>query len=132
MSRKIIKDDIRIVIFPRREGDFGLFSISGRGTPESNARYVEREAERIVAEINRHVDFPGQVSTAYEKVALCTYCGATEELSTIDRWPECCDAEQMEFYREHAAESDQWFEEHGMDEPEFLAEFRAVPEGVER
>ncbi|MFZ2718746.1 MAG: hypothetical protein WAZ12_03075 [Candidatus Absconditicoccaceae bacterium] len=125
MSRKVFKDDIRVVIYPRHEGDFGMFSTTRYGTPESNAKFAEDEAERIVAEINRHVDFPGQVSTAYEKRTRCSHCGDVGELSSPGWWPECCDAERVEFYSEHATESDQWFIDHGMDDPAYLAEFRA-------
>ena len=126
MSRTRFKDDIRIVVYPRSEGDYGWMSISGVGTPESNARHFEAEAERIVSEIRRHVDAPGQVSIAYERKVRCSHCGDEEPVKEIGRWPECCTAEQSEFFAAHSNEADEWFFDQGMDDPDYLAEFRTA------
>ena len=126
MTRAPFKDDIRIVIYPRSEGDYGWISIGNVGTPETNARHLETEAGRIMSEIRRHVDAPGQVSIAYNRRLRCSYCGDVEPLQEQDRWPECCSAEQSEFFAAHSGKADAWFFDRGLDDADYLAEFRAV------
>ncbi len=125
MTRVMFKDDIHVVVEPRREGDFGVFSIGGYGTPESNEKHLEQEAKRIVQDIRRHVDDVSNVYVVFETKVRCSHCGDVELFGTTSLWPDCCGAEQREFYAAHEEESDEWFYEHGMGDPDYLEEFRA-------
>jgi hypothetical protein len=125
-ERRVLKTNIRVVVHPRREGHYGWATIGGVGTPESHERHEMEEAERIHAQIKRHVDDFEQVSIAYD---YATYCrdGLTvdREGRGLDQWPNCCSADQQEFYDGHASEDDDWFFAHGMEDPDYLDEFRA-------
>lgn len=127
MTRQLMKTNIRVVIYPRREGDYGYVSISGVGTPKSNERHEITEADRIAAEVERHVDDYSQVSVEYDYETRCgtdSY-SVNRDGNGLGEWPNCCVADQGEFYADHRAELDEWFFAHGMDDPDYLAEFRA-------
>lgn len=121
MPRTVRKTNIRVTVYPRSPWNFG------NRTPESIERAELDQAEQILADIRRHVDNYGQAMLTYD---LVTYCSTYEweedsEGNALDKWPNCCSDDQYEFYAKHAAESDEWFAEHGMNDPEYLAEFRA-------
>lgn len=126
MSRTQFKDDIAVTITPRHEGDFGFMSMSGVGTPESNAAHALSEAERLLSEVKRHVDAFSDARVTYKIRTRCEHCGNVEDLAPgPPRWPDCCDAEQMEFLAAHSRETDEFFIARGMTDPEYLAELRA-------
>ena len=123
--RSTRRENIRVVVTPRQEGDFGWMSVS-IGNPQSNSEHMRAEADRIVAEIRRHVDGIAGVGVIWETI---TVCGNDEY--RIDAagdstrwWPECCTADQQEYFDLHAHESDEWFAEHKMSDPGYLQEFR--------
>lgn len=128
MTRTVRKTNIRVVIEPRREGDYGFIILSPRNrTPESEERYGMAEAERIVSEVKRHVDDFSDVRIKFDQQTFCSTSEWTvdDEGNSLGRWPACCGTDQYDFFKEHESESDEWFAERGMDDPAYLAEFRA-------
>ena len=124
--RKVVKQDFRVTVYPRSRTDFGWASISNHDSPAEKEKYEKKAADEILREINRHVD---NISNAHVEYETITYCrdGWTSDAegNSLNRWPECCFEDQKEFYQEYEDESDEWFFEHGMDDPGYLDEFRA-------
>lgn len=123
--RKLREEDIRVVVTPRRDVDYGWMSMSVRD-PERNANHMREEAERIVNEIRRHVSDFADVRVESTPV---TVCGSDpwvidDNGNTTRWWPNCCFVDQQEYFDMHAHESDDWFDAHGMDDPDYLQEFR--------
>lgn len=124
--RKVIRENAYVAVEPRGMGDFGSFRIGGRGTRAERAEYLERAANQMMPEIRRHIDDVADVRVHYETVTVCGYgeWNTDGEGNLLGRWPECCTRDQAEFYAEHAEESDEWFFERGMDDPDYFREFR--------
>ncbi len=82
-----IKDNFRVVVEPRRLGDFGSVSVSdsffGQNKERIAADYLDR-CEEIAAEIKRHVDNVRYVSVEFDQGHVCEHCG--------DRWTEESDS----------------------------------------
>jgi hypothetical protein len=76
--KKTYQDNYRVVIEPRRLGDFGCLSTSdsfgGRSQERIRKEYKER-CEEIVAQVTRHVDNVNRTYVESETVAVCEYCG---------------------------------------------------------
>lgn len=116
MTRTVRKVNIRVEVEPRPQPY--LY------TPEDREKYRMEEAERIKEEIRRHVDDYAHVSVQWDVETQCDTWGTDAEGNALDQWPACCTEDQQEFYTEHAHESDEWFAQHGLDDPEELAEWR--------
>jgi len=77
------KTNFRVVIEPRRLGDFGRIKTSdtfvyGRGL-EAEARIEKEYEERcneIASEIKRHVDNVGCTSVEFDQERVCEHCGS--------------------------------------------------------
>lgn len=123
--RKLVKKEIRVTVYPRSRTDFGWASFSNRDTPEETEEYEMRAVQDIMQEINRHVDGVGNAYVEWDLVTVCGHHGYVDDGNVLNQWPQCCFEDQKEFYQEHRDETDEWFVEHGMDDLDYLDEFRA-------
>jgi hypothetical protein len=96
---KIIKkSNFRVVVEPRRLGDYGNIKIS------DNALYTEQRAEKeyqrrcdeIVEQIKRHVDDVASAEVDYDAEAVCSHCGRAWEQDETGK-PQCCTKAEKEF-----------------------------------
>lgn len=97
MSKKTHQSGYRVVIEPRRLGDFGFASVSdsmmSSGEEDRQRQYRER-CEDIVTQVKRHVDDIGHAYVECDTDDVCEHCGA--------RWTEksphynggCCEADE--------------------------------------
>jgi len=102
------KSNFRVVIEPRRLGDYGFASMSDRlihGDDEQkiNRLYQER-CEEIVNDIKRHVDNVKHASVEYDTNEVCSHCDREWEESQDDSDPDfpkgcpyCCNAAMEEW-----------------------------------
>jgi hypothetical protein len=74
MSAVTRKNNIRVVVEARRLGDWGFASMSGVGTPESREKHLLTECERIVREVNRHVEGISTAAVVCDLVTVCEFC----------------------------------------------------------
>lgn len=78
MSKKIIRQNYRVSVEPRRLGDFGSVSMpddffcSGE---EDRQRQYRSRCEEIVSEIRRHVENVDSALVECDEVAVCAHCG---------------------------------------------------------
>ncbi|MDP5310409.1 hypothetical protein [Streptomyces poriferorum] len=106
------RDDFRVVITPRRLGDFGWMSMSDRMASSDPERDIRERCEEIAAEVKRHVDNVGSVEVLFTETHTCSHCGYVWEVLTADEAanpancqdehsvegePVCCDAAIAEF-----------------------------------
>jgi hypothetical protein len=101
--KKTTKSNFRVVVGPRRLGDYGFCSMSDRlihgdDVEKINSLYKER-CEEIVDQIRRHVDNVGDASVEYDTNVVCSHCGRDWDESPDDTdpyfpkgSPYCCDA----------------------------------------
>lgn len=125
--RKVVKQEIRVTVYPRSRTDFGWASFSNRDTPEETEKYEMRAVQDIMQEINRHVDGVGSAHVEWDLVTVCgydNYC-VDDDGNVLGQWPGCCIQDQIEFFNEHQDKDDEWFMGHGMDDLDYLDEFRA-------
>ena len=110
MKTKGARDNFRVVVSPRRLGDFGSIRTSddflyGRG--EEARKRIERDyqdrCEEIAADIRRHADNVGHVSVEFDQEYVCEHCGRdwTEESNTYNGG--CCDKDEENAPKEVAA-----------------------------
>lgn len=95
------KENYRVVIEPRRLGDFGGASMSlgllyGRG-PDAQKRIekdMEARCSEMISDIKRHIDNVGSVHIDFDQEYVCEHCGAgwTEKSSTYNGG--CCDKDE--------------------------------------
>lgn len=118
--RRVEKQNIRVVV--ELEDPWLLFDKS----PEALERARLAIAERVKKEVLRHVDDINGVAIAWDLVTVCggPHGGAEGDGNLLGRFPECCYDDQLDFVREHAAETDEWFIERGCDDPDYLLELR--------
>lgn len=80
MSRKIsTRENYRVVVTPRRLGDFGVARISESACYADEAdrhkQYLDA-CERIKQHIKRHADDVYSVDIEYDEIFVCKYCGS--------------------------------------------------------
>lgn len=97
---KIIKkSNFRVVVEPRRLGDFGSVRISDNFFGKTEAQ-VEKEYQSrcndIEEQIKRHVDNVGSVQVEYDTDEVCSHCGSPWEQDETGM-PQCCVKAEKEF-----------------------------------
>lgn len=97
------QSNFRVVVEPRRLGDYGFCSMSDRlihGDDEKkiNSLYKDR-CEEIVDQIKRHVDNVKYASVECDTTEICSHCGRDWDESQNDTDPDfpkgcpyCCEA----------------------------------------
>ena len=87
---KIIrKSNFRVVVEPRRLGDYGAIRTSDtfcRTEEQVEIDYIQR-CNEIVDDIKRHVDNIGNVSIEHDTDSICSHCNLTWEISETDSDP---------------------------------------------
>lgn len=97
MSKKTTQENYRVVIEPRRLGDFGLASVSDSMVTSGEAdrqRQYKEQCEEIAAEVKRHVDNVGWVGVVSDEVAVCEHCGWQWTEDSADYNGGCCEKDQ--------------------------------------
>lgn len=105
--KQITKSNFRVVVSPRRLGDYGSIRVSdsffGRDPKQIEKDYLSR-CEEIVSQINRHVDEVGYVEIESDEQETCSFCGHEWSVSEDDKdpdWPKgtpfCCQRAIDEF-----------------------------------
>ena len=97
------KENFRVVVEPKRLGDFGFVSTSdcllyGDG-PEAQKRIEAEYAERcqgIAAEVKRHVDNVAWAAVEYDQGYACEYCGSTWTERSDNYNGGCCTRDEDE------------------------------------
>lgn len=107
MSKKIAGyENYRVIIEPRRLGDFVYYSVSDYLVcPDLQRRqqqYKER-CDEIASEVRRHVDNVGSVEVVCDSIEVCEHCGAewTEQSKNYNGG--CCDADQKAYEENQSA-----------------------------
>lgn len=105
--KTIKKHNFRVIIEPRRLGNFGFARMSDHllyDSDETIQREYEKRCEEIVEDVKRHVDNVGHVSVEWDTEEVCSYCGRswTESQDDLDHGfpkgsPYCCDAAVTEW-----------------------------------
>lgn len=113
--KKTSRDDFRVVITPRRLGDFGWMSMSDRMASSDPERDMRERCEEIAAEVKRHVDNVDGIEVTFTETHTCSHCGYGWEVLTADEAadascqqdeqsvegePVCCDKAIAEFRTE--------------------------------
>lgn len=100
MARTTVQTDFRVVIEPRRLGDFGSASVSDhaivRDKQERQRRYRER-CEQIAAEVQQRavgIQNVGHVYVQSDSEHVCEHCGAAWSEAGADYNGGCCKADQ--------------------------------------
>lgn len=97
MGKKVLSTNYRVVIEPRRLGNFGSVSCSDslieRDEEKRQKLYLER-CEEIAADVKRHVDNVGSVYIDSDDASVCEHCGWawTEDGNTYNGG--CCDEDE--------------------------------------
>ena len=88
----IKKDNYRVVIEPKRLGDYGIVSMPDyfieSDENKRNLRYKEL-CDKIVEDVRRHVDNVGNIYIDFDTEEICEYCGLTWETDE-NGCPVCC------------------------------------------
>lgn len=106
---KIIKKtNFRVVVEPRRLGDYGALRTSdtafGR-TEEQVEKDYKRRCEEIAEQITRHVDNVSSVDVDYDTDAYCSHCGYGWEVDPETKEPVCCNTAIEEFNEQKTAKA---------------------------
>lgn len=98
MSKKISgHENYRVVIEPRRLGDFGGVRVSDRMVcpdEEHRQREYKQRCEEIMEEVKRHVDNVGSVDIECDVIEECSHCGAKWTEDSNEYNGGCCEADQ--------------------------------------
>lgn len=96
-----LKDNFRIVVYPRSMGDFGGTVLSDhmlyRNTPTDQKRRendMQDRAEQIVKEIQRHVSDVASMSVRCDQEHVCSHCGAAWTEASNEYNGGCCEADE--------------------------------------
>lgn len=96
--KTVKQNNYRVVIEPRRLGDFGFMSTSDglfcSGEDDRQAQYRER-CEEIAQDVKRHVDQVGSVSVESDQYSVCAHCGANWTEIGSDYNGGCCAADEL-------------------------------------
>lgn len=110
--KKTIRENFRVVIEPRRLGDFGFVSMSDSMASRDPERDMRERCEEIAAQVKRHVDNVSDASVVCDERAECSHCGSGWETLTaaqaatphqqldersVEGEPVCCDEAIAEF-----------------------------------
>ena len=104
ITRKI---NFKVVIEPRRLGDYGFVSVSDSFTgrePQRISKDYEERCEEIVEQVKRHVNNVGWIGIESDTEEVCSHCGNTWDVSPDDSDPNypkgtplCCNRAIEEF-----------------------------------
>lgn len=102
-----VKTNFKVVIEPRRLGNYGFVSVSDNFTGRSSeqiAKDYEKRCEEIIDQVKRHVDNVGYVGIENDSSERCSHCGNDWDVLPDDSdpdWPKgtpvCCDKAIQEF-----------------------------------
>ena len=98
-----MKDELgtnfRVVIEPKRLGDFGIVSVSdsmvSRGEKDRQKQYRER-CDEIINDVKRHVDAVGDVYIESDVEYFCEHCGSVWTECGAQYNGGCCDKDQAD------------------------------------
>lgn len=79
MAKRIQWENYRVVVTPRRVGDFGYVRVTDSFVESDSAKLHKRYmdiCESILSDIRRHVDDVGDVDVVYDKCETCEFCYA--------------------------------------------------------
>jgi len=95
-----IKENFRVVIYPRRLGDLGgiscsdSFLYSGPDAQRNMERDYKERCEEIAAQALRHCDNMGSVSVEFDQESVCEHCGAAWTEKDNDYNGGCCEKDE--------------------------------------
>lgn len=87
------KDNFRIIVEPKRLGDYGFFRTSDthlRSQEQVEKDYISR-CKEIIEDITRHVDNVNDAYLEYDIIYTCSHCGWGLNKDEINN-PQCCKA----------------------------------------
>lgn len=93
MAKIIRKSNFRVVVEPKRLGDFGMIKISDDHfgqTPDRIEKDYMARCKEIVDQIKRHVDEVDRIDIDFDTEEFCSHCNYGWELDENDV-PLCCD-----------------------------------------
>jgi hypothetical protein len=93
MPKIIRKSNFRVLVEPKRLGDYGSIRTSDSflRKPEQIEKDYQRRCDDIVDQIKRHVDEVGDVSVDFDTESVCSHCGREWEEDENGE-PVCCDS----------------------------------------
>lgn len=97
MGKTTKQENYRVVIEPRRLGDFGFASVGDWMVSSDEAelqRLYKERCEEIVRDVRRHVENVGSASVESDTVATCEHCGYRWGEESPDYNGGCCDKDQ--------------------------------------
>lgn len=74
MAKKLNRTDFRVVVYPRRPGNYGWVHIGGVTRSEKES---ENLCESIKQDIRRHVDDIQNIEINWDSEKVCEFCGST-------------------------------------------------------
>lgn len=98
MAKKMIESNFRVVVTPRRLGDFGSIRMSDSfvcSDPEKAAKRYRERCEEIKAQIKRHVDEVECVEIEMDKDPVCQYCGEPWTTDSDTYNDGCCEKDEQ-------------------------------------
>jgi hypothetical protein len=98
MAKVIKKSNFRVIVEPKRLGDYGAVRTSDNflRKPEQIEKDYQRRCDEIAEEIKRHVDNVGSVEVECDAEDICSHCGQEWEADGIG-CPTCCEKAEQEF-----------------------------------
>lgn len=94
-----LRTNFRVVIEPKRLGDFGIVSVSdsmvSRGEKDRQKQYRER-CDEIINDVKRHVDAVGDVYIESDVEYFCEHCGSVWTECGAQYNGGCCDKDQAD------------------------------------
>jgi hypothetical protein len=98
MAKVIKKSNFRVVVEPKRLGDYGGIRTSDSflRKPDQIEKDYQRRCDEIAEEIKRHVDNVGSVEVNYDTEEVCGHCQREWEVDD-EGCPTCCDKAIQEF-----------------------------------
>lgn len=110
MAKTVKHDNYRVVIEPRRLGDFGCISMSDRMVCRDEADRLRQYKERcldIAADVKRHVNNVGRVDIEFDSMPVCEHCGSEWTEEGYEYNGGCCEKDQAT-QDEREAATDRW------------------------
>ena len=96
--KKINKNNFRVVIEPRRIGDYGFCRISDNAySQEEKEKEYAKMCRDILDECKRHIDNVGSIYIDYDAEEICSFCGYGWDIDPETKEPLCCNKAIDEF-----------------------------------
>lgn len=92
MAKVIKKSNFRIIVEPKRLGDYGSIRTSDSflRKPEQIEKDYQRRCDDMVDQIKRHVDEVGDAYVDFDTESVCGHCGREWEIDETGE-PVCCE-----------------------------------------